>query len=286
MTAGRRAVLALAVALLGSGALNLVLLRRPAPGATVAPVTPPAPPTNQARAAVTVDAAPSPAPAPCPPVAVPGRTAAPTPIRAARADDPLAGFKTEPRDDAWAAPQEAMVHDRLVLMRGVLPNGTTVECRQACCRLTTPTTFVGRVDLLRDLQSSVGFRDLPCDQMAFTSADPDLPDTDVALLCFDRSRDTLAAPVPDRAVERRDLLARAAPALANCVRQGDVPAEVGLAWFLSETGAVVGATRDGEVAGTDAARCAERVLLQAARFAPAPRPTYVPLTVALAPPPP
>lgn len=192
-------------------------------------------------------------------------------------------YRDEVRDEAWAPKKEALVRERLVLMLGAMPDGAHLECRQSCCLLATPTDNPRRDVLMRDLQSSVGFRFLS-ESMSFTSRDRDYPDNDVVVVCFDRKQDTFTHPVPDRAVERRELMARAAPAIAKCSQLADVASTLVVRLLLDASGAVKESDREGELSGTDAARCVEKVLREEATFAPGTR-VYdvVPITIELDP---
>ena len=176
-------------------------------------------------------------------------------------------------DPAWDAPQLERVRARVVAELGHAIADDAVACRTRCCRIAMSEEDADRAS--DDLLSSVGLGFGAAGGTARSGA----LDGQVRLTaCW--SRDD-PRPYPDRAAERTALLARAAPALATCSR-GVTPAlTVRLLLELDHNGEIMKLRSNTAEMGSAAATCAERALLDAATFAPAPEPTMVPITATI-----
>jgi hypothetical protein len=97
-------------------------------------------------------------------------------------------------------------------------------------------------------------------------------------------RDERAWNGPDRGAERLRLIAGIQPALRACAEEAQVAFTLRMTLKLDETGAVSDMRSSADRASTTAAKCAERAVLSAADFAPAPMPTRVSIRIALSPP--
>jgi hypothetical protein len=100
----------------------------------------------------------------------------------------------------------------------------------------------------------------------------------------DREHEERGWQVPDRGAERASLLAKAAPGLASCAAQAERAFTLSITFEVDASGAISDMKSSAEQAGTNAARCAEQVLMSSADFAPAPIPTRIPIKVTLTPP--
>ena len=177
-----------------------------------------------------------------------------------------------PPNPAWDAPREKTVIERLAKL-GVTLGPDQVECKQRCCRLAfDDETYEAHED---EIDSSVGLAFEPSGGMGTTKAGS------VYLVTKCWSAKPVDKPIPDRAVERDALLAKAKAELDKC-GQGASPAitlELGL--LVDEQGQISKVDSNAAQLGQKAATCAETALLQAASFAASPMPTYVPITVVL-----
>jgi len=241
----------LGLATLASLALNTFLLvRTPSPGAGPAPA-----PAGVAPLAL---------PAPCQPkhpMSSPAITSEPSPTSG--------DFGEEARDPTWATAQEATIEAHLADM-ATGPTDLVVECRARCCAITSRSQLP--TDFVLDLQTSAGI--MPwAERLSFS---------DRVVACFDRA--SVKRPPSELARRRQEILASVKPGLAACARLTTVPLEVTILVGFDNSGRVIGTNRQGELAGSEGARCAERAIGQAASFGPQPYPGGIPFTVRLDPP--
>ena len=177
-----------------------------------------------------------------------------------------------PPNPAWDEPREKAVIERVAKL-GVRLGPDQVECKTRCCRLAIDDeTYEAHED---ELHSSVGLAFEPPGGMGTTKAGS----VYVVTKCW--STNPVDKPIPDRAVERDALLAKAKAELDNC-GQGTSPTitlELGL--LVDEQGQISKVDSNAAQLGQKAATCAETALLQAASFAASPMSTYVPITVVL-----
>ena len=175
-----------------------------------------------------------------------------------------------PPNPAWDEPRERKVIDRLARLGVQLADGD-IECRTRCCRFVLDPEQAD----LDELQSSVGLFFEPRTGFAIGAAGeamrlvtcwaPAAPDT----------------PYPDRLAEREALLAKVARELERCGARTTAPITLRLRLGIDPQGQIASVDSNAKDLGHPAATCAESALLQGANFAPAPRPTEVPVRVIL-----
>lgn len=176
-----------------------------------------------------------------------------------------------PTDAAWDAPQAERVRARLAAELGHAVADDAVTCKTRCCRVALSEDEADRLG--DDAMSSVvlGFG------AGRGGARSGAADGRVLLTpCW--ARDDRRA-YPDRAVERAALLARAASALAACGRGVSPAFTLRLTLELDTDGEIAKVHSNAAELGSAAAACAERALVEAAAFAPAPQGTTVPVAV-------
>jgi hypothetical protein len=240
----------LGLAALASLALNAFLLvRAPSAGAGAAPTR------GVAQLAL---------PAPCQPkhsLSAPAITSEPSAMPG--------DFVDEARDSPWATAQEATIEAHLADMASG-PLDLAVECRERCCAITSKNQLP--TDFVLDLQTSAGM--MPwAERLSFS---------DRVVACFDRGASK--RPPTELARRRKEVLASVGAELDSCARLTTVPVEVTILVGFDTRGRVVGTNRQGELAGSEAARCAERAIAEAASFEPQPFPGGIPFAVRLEPP--
>jgi hypothetical protein len=248
----RRLDLGLSVALAATLGLNAFLLVRrasPASGSLATPI---------AGAAATSRAI------PCPPSRLSPERAL-SPATASNASSPGgAGFDREERDPAWATAQEAAIHEHIVDMATIAAD-VSVECRARCCAITGDDVLSPAFIL--DLQTSAGL--MPwAERLSFS---------DRVIACFDRSAQK--RPPTALARRRKEILGLLQPTLERCARLTTVPVEITILVGFDTSGKVVGTHREGELSGSEVARCADQAVTEAASFAPQPYPGGIPFFI-------
>jgi hypothetical protein len=182
-------------------------------------------------------------------------------------------WQSMPRDAVWDAERQKVVLERLDKDLGIKLDASKVECRTRCCRLTLPEdVFEAKSP---ELMSSVGLRFEPPDGYASTS---DKPGTTTVTSCWSTKPH---GALPDRAVERAALLAKAADALKKCSHGLAHAQTLKVMLHLDENGEIEKVDSNKDQLGGTAAACAEQALLAAAAFAPSSMDTDVPITVTL-----
>ena len=176
-------------------------------------------------------------------------------------------------DAAWDAPQLERVRARLAAQFGLAVAADAVECKTRCCRIRLSEDDAARAG--DELLSSVG---LGFGAVGGRATSGSSEGQVTFAVCWRRDDDRA---YPDRAAERAALLARAAPALTACGRGVTPPITVRVTLELDPAGEVAELHSNAADLGSAAARCAERALVEAADFAPAPEPSVVPLTAIL-----
>ncbi len=178
-----------------------------------------------------------------------------------------------PANPAWDEPRQQTIIDRLAKYVGVTLDPKQVECKTRCCRIALPDdTYEERLD---DITSSVGIGFEPPDGIGTAKAG------NAYLITACWSTRPLAGPLPDRAVEREALLAKAQAAIATCAHDVSPVITLELQLHLDEDGQIEKVDSNAKQLGQKAASCAETALLGAASFAPAPMSTRVPIRVPL-----
>lgn len=181
---------------------------------------------------------------------------------------PAAGFDAENRDPSWATAQEAAIEAHLADML-VEPLELSVECRSRCCAITGKDAL--SPGLVLDLQTSAGL--MPwSDGLQFSNR---------VVACFDPAKHK--NPPTALARRRKEILAQLKPALARCAQLTNVPVEVTVLVGFDTSGAVIGTNRQGELSGSEAARCADKEISAAASFGPQPHPDGIPFFIHLEP---
>jgi hypothetical protein len=179
-----------------------------------------------------------------------------------------------PNTPAWDDAREHTVLERLAKHVGVTLDPKYVECKTRCCQIALDDATYE--DSLDEITSSVGLGFEPPDGLG-TSKVANGPYLVTA--CW--STAPQIKPLPDRAVERAALLAKAADEVRDCAHGVTPVITLKLQLHLDEDGRVEKVDSNAKQLGQKAASCAETALLAAASFAPAPMSTRVPITVAL-----
>ena len=239
---------ALGVALLFSLGLNGLLLLHSAPIAA-----------SPQRAPGAEDP-PTPRKIPCPPrsLATAQVAAQPTSSR----------FDGETRDPEWATAQEAAIESHIADMVHE-PMEVSVECRSRCCSISGDGVL--SASFMQDLQASAGL--MPwAESLSFA---------DRVVACFDRAKGK--RPPTELARRRKEILDALSSRLDRCARLTTVPLEVTIMAGFEADGHLVGSVRQGELSGSEAARCAEKAVARAATFPRQPTAFGIPFTIRLDP---
>lgn len=175
-----------------------------------------------------------------------------------------------PPNPAWDEPREAKVLERLAKL-GVKVDASQVECKRRCCRIVLDEeTYDEQLDAI---SSSVGLDFEPPDGMGTSN----IGNAYMVTKCW-RPTDK---PLPDRAVERDALLAKAKPELDRCAQSTSPAITLQLVLHVDQDGQIEKVDSNAKQLGQKAASCAETAVLQVASFTASPMDTEVPLTIVL-----
>ena len=192
-----------------------------------------------------------------------------------------ARFEVEVRDETWAAGEEELLAERMTRYMSVPREKLFIECRSNCCDIQLDIDGRKMGSLLGDFKSSVGIgigitHWVDMDVLYRTESRDGLHHV---FACSTRA--TGEHNMPDRGLEREQLLARAAPALELCRSSLRGPLDVELQVNVDPHGAISHVRTTANPAGESATKCVEQALLSAAQFEPASHGTWFPIRVTL-----
>jgi hypothetical protein len=179
------------------------------------------------------------------------------------------GFAGESRDATWATTQEGVLEAHLEQLLSPYRIDLAVECRMRCCEFSGD--HVDWALVTSELQTSAGLVGWATE---FSFGDQ-------VVACFDR--ETAHRPPTDLVRRRNQILARSARDVATCGELSPVATAVAIRLAINVDGSVHSSTREGELSGSEAARCVEKRLLENADFDPRDEPALVQFVVALSP---
>jgi hypothetical protein len=179
---------------------------------------------------------------------------------------PCTGFDGETRDPAWASQQEEQLDADLTDLLRHHDVDFAVECRSRCCELTSKEPVSSSVR--SELRTSAGLTGWT-DSLGFS---------DTIIPCFDRKAGK--KPLTDLVRERNRIVDETS--FEECARLTTVPMDVTILAAVDAKGGVQ-TGRQGELSGSEAARCVERRIVEVARFGTQPEPRTVQFLVRLDP---
>lgn len=185
-------------------------------------------------------------------------------------DDQLRdGFARESRDATWASAQEDILEAHFEELLSPYRIDLAVECRTRCCEFSGDDVDWALV--ASEMQTSAGM-------LGWAT---EIQFSDHVVACFDRK---IAKAAPTKLARRRnEILAQLRREFDKCAGLSTVATAVSVRLGVNADGSIHSSTREGELSGSDAARCVEKLLVDKAHFDPRGEPAVVQFVVALTP---
>jgi hypothetical protein len=178
-------------------------------------------------------------------------------------------FARESRDARWATAQEDVLEAHFQELLSPYRIDLGVECRTRCCEVSGDDVDWALV--ASEIQTSAGL-------LGWAT---EIQFSDHVVACFDRK---IIRAAPTKLVRRRnEILAQLRREFDKCGRLSAVATVVSVKLGVNADGSIHSSTREGELSGSEAARCVEKQLVDNARFDRQDEPALVQFVVALTP---
>lgn len=187
-------------------------------------------------------------------------------------------FEKENTDPQWAREEEDALRQHLSALLGPYGIRLDVQCKNTCCKFSAGDRDIDWGLVASEIQTDAGLHGWG----HATTFSSDGVVTCSTGIVSSRSEDArVSAGILVR--ERNQLFDRLRTHFGRCAELTTVRTSVTVSMAVDVTGLVISSTRDGELAGSEAAVCVEKRILESAQFSPQLDPKLVQIRVDLTP---